>query len=142
MLEDYKLVFTIPGLPYVEPGFASVTRVRDDDGQRGAEGADRGADIPGDAATPGDPSLDRYEREVHGVAYVIADDDWRFVLRSESGYAVERVTLRRLVLELARSSGESGEIEESSDSLYESAAGAVPAAASSARAAAAATPIV
>ena len=47
-----------------------------------------------------------------------------------------------LVLELARSSGESGEIDESSDSLYESAAGAVPAAASSARAAAAATPIV
>lgn len=95
VLEDYKLVFTVPGLPYVEPGFASVTRVREDDGQRGAEGADRGADIPGDAATPGDPSLDRYEREVHGVAYVIADDDWRFVLRSESGYAVERVTLRR-----------------------------------------------
>ena len=47
-----------------------------------------------------------------------------------------------LVLELARSSGESGAIEESSDCLYESAAGAVPAAASSARAAAAATPIV
>ena len=85
VLEDYKLVFTVPGLPYVEPGFASVTRVREDDGQRGAEGADRGADIPGDAATPGDPSLDRYEREVHGVAYVIADDDWRFVLPARAG---------------------------------------------------------
>lgn len=95
VLEDYKLVFTVPGLPYVEPGFASVTRVRDDDGRGGAEGADEGADRGADTPNPGDPSLDRYEREVHGVAYVIADDDWRFVLRSESGYDVERVTLRR-----------------------------------------------
>ena len=95
VLEDYKLVFTVPGLPYVEPGFASVTRVRDDDGHGGADGADEGADEGADTPTPGDPSLDRYEREVHGVAYVIADDDWRFVLRSESGYDVERVTLRR-----------------------------------------------
>jgi len=27
VLHGYKLVFNVPGLPYVEPGFASVMRV-------------------------------------------------------------------------------------------------------------------
>ena len=78
VLPDYRLVFDVPGLPYVEPGFASVRRVS--------------TDRPG--PDPDDP-LARYEREVHGMAYLVSDADWARILRTETGYAVEDVTLVR-----------------------------------------------
>ena len=78
VLPDYRLVFDVPGLPYVEPGFASVRRV---------------SPIPG-PPDPDDP-LARYEREVHGMAYLVSDADWARILRTETGYAVEDVTLVR-----------------------------------------------
>ena len=81
ILRDYRLVFNVPGLPYVEPGFASVKPV-----------------LPG--ASPDDDTTDqlaRYEREVHGVAHVVTEEEWRVILRTESGYAREEVTLREFL---------------------------------------------
>ena len=81
ILRDYRLVFNVPGLPYVEPGFASVKPV-----------------LPG--ASPDDDTteqLARYEREVHGVAHVVTEEEWRVILRTESGYAREEVTLREFL---------------------------------------------
>jgi hypothetical protein len=83
VLPDYRLVFDVPGLPYVEPGFASVRRVSD-----GSPGPDPGPPDP-------DDPLARYEREVHGMAYLVSDADWARILRTETGYAVEDVTLVR-----------------------------------------------
>ena len=53
MLSGYKLVFNVPGLPYVEPGFASVRAV-----------VSESSDTPG-----GREEGNRFDREVHGVAY-------------------------------------------------------------------------
>jgi len=97
VLDRYTLVFTVPGLPYVEPGFASVRRIDVDEGVDVDENDDDDKSASDDSrvSDDDDASLARYEREVHGVAYVITDEEWRFVLRSESGYDVEAVTLRR-----------------------------------------------
>jgi hypothetical protein len=97
VLDRYALVFTVPGLPYVEPGFASVRRIDVDEGVDVDEtdDDDKSASDDSRVSDDDDASLARYEREVHGVAYVITDEEWRFVLRSESGYDVEAVTLRR-----------------------------------------------
>ena len=75
VLPDYKLVFTVPGLPYVEPGFASVTRVG-----------------PGDDR---DAAGSKYEREVHGVAYTVTEDEWAYIMRTETSYLAREVTLTR-----------------------------------------------
>jgi hypothetical protein len=90
VLPNYKLSFNVPGLPYVEPGFASVKRV---DGVSGS--TDRDTDTDTAAADADDDDLSKYGREVHGVAYVVTDEEWRYILRTETSYLEEEVILAR-----------------------------------------------
>ncbi len=63
VLRGYELVFNVPGLPYVEPAFASVREAR--------------ADASG-----------RFELECHGVAHEITSDEWEYLVRTEGSYDV------------------------------------------------------
>lgn len=74
ILHGYKLSFNQPGLPYREPGFATVDPIDSNDGE----------DIP----------------EVHGVAYLMTTSQWNYYLESEGaagqsdkGYGVIQVTI-------------------------------------------------
>jgi hypothetical protein len=60
-----------------------------------AEGTRRTA--VGDIAVDGD-DLSRYEREVHGVAYVVTDAEWTALLRTETSYLEREVILTRCAL--------------------------------------------
>ena len=92
VLRGYELVFNVPGLPYVEPGFASVRRIGTTTATSDDAVADDGdADIINDDGS--DSSLSKYSREVHGVAYVVTDEEWRYILRTETSYETEVVTL-------------------------------------------------
>jgi hypothetical protein len=73
VLGGWQLTFTQPGLPYREPGFASVEPIED-----GAQA-----------------------REVHGVAHRMTPAEWAYYMESEGaagqsdqGYGVEEVTLQ------------------------------------------------
>ena len=63
VLRGYELVFNVPGLPYVEPAFASVREAR--------------ADASG-----------RFELECHGVAHEITSEEWEYLVRTEGSYDV------------------------------------------------------
>ena len=63
VLPGYQLAFNVPGLPYVEPSFASV-RV-----------------APADA-------VERFERECHGVAHEITEAEWARLVATEGSYDV------------------------------------------------------
>ena len=78
VLPGYELVFNVPGLPFVEPAFASVRRVvgKTDD-------------------APSKGRFARFATETHGVAYVVTDEQWRTILRTETSYVREDVTLER-----------------------------------------------
>jgi hypothetical protein len=67
VLPGYELVFSVPGLPYVEPAFAAVRPTR--------EGA-----------------VERFTKETHGVMYTISQDEWEYLLRTEGSYDVVDVT--------------------------------------------------
>lgn len=63
VLRGYELAFNVPGLPLVEPSFASVRVARE-----GANG--------------------RFSNECHGVAHLISLDEWQRLVRSEGSYDV------------------------------------------------------
>ena len=67
VLPGYELVFSVPGLPYVEPAFAAVRQARDG-------------------------AVARFEKETHGVMYTITPDEWEYLLRTEGSYDVIDVT--------------------------------------------------
>jgi len=67
VLPGYELVFSVPGLPYVEPAFAAVRPTR--------EGA-----------------VERFTKETHGVMYTITSDEWEYLLSTEGSYDVVDVT--------------------------------------------------
>ena len=77
VLPGYELVFNVPGLPFIEPAFASVRRVV----------TGKTDDAPSRFA--------RFATETHGVAYVVTDEQWRTILRTETSYVREDVTLER-----------------------------------------------
>lgn len=77
VLPGYELVFNVPGLPFVEPAFASVRRVV--------------GEKPNTAPSTG--RFARFATETHGVAYVVTDEQWRTILRTETSYVREDVTL-------------------------------------------------
>ena len=79
VLYGYKLVFNVPGLPFVEPAFASVMK------------------ISGDEHTKINDAFARYERETHGVAYEMTDTEWQYLLRTETSYVCEDVLLEMYV---------------------------------------------
>ena len=79
VLPGYELVFNVPGLPFVEPAFASVRRVV--------------GEKPKTAPSTG--RFARFATETHGVAYVVTDEQWRTILRTETSYVREDVTLER-----------------------------------------------
>jgi hypothetical protein len=83
ILPGYKLVFNVPGLPFIEPAFASVRRV---------VGAEKGI-----ARHETETEFARFETETHGVAYVVTDEQWRYLLRTETSYVCEDVTCVRFV---------------------------------------------
>ena len=79
VLRGYRLVFNVPGLPFVEPAFASVMKVsRDVDAQKKEN-------------TTNEDEFDVYENETHGVAYVVTETQWKAILRSETSYVCEDV---------------------------------------------------
>lgn len=63
VLRGYELAFNVPGVPYVEPAFASVREARAD-------------------------ATARFERECHGVAHKITSDEWEYLVRTEGSYDV------------------------------------------------------
>ena len=78
VLPGYELVFNVPGLPFVEPAFASVRRV-----------------VGEKHDAPSTGRFARFATETHGVAYVVTDEQWRTILRTETSYVREDVTLER-----------------------------------------------
>ena len=100
VLPKYKLVFNVPGLPYVDPGFASVKAVNDDEEEEEEEEEEEVVSVSvssSSSSSTGDEDLSRYEREVHGVAYVVTDEEWKYILRTETSYLTREVTLMRCV---------------------------------------------
>ena len=89
VLPGYELVFNVPGLPFVEPAFASVRRVvgKTDD-------------------APSKGRFARFATETHGVAYVVTDEQWRTILRTETSYVREDVTLERFLPASTRVDGD------------------------------------
>ena len=85
VLPGYELVFNVPGLPFVEPAFASVRRV-----------------VGEKHDAPSNGRFARFATETHGVAYVVTDEQWRTILRTETSYVREDVTLERFFPATAR----------------------------------------
>ena len=88
VLPGYELVFNVPGLPFIEPAFASVRRVV----------TGKTDDAPSRFA--------RFATETHGVAYVVTDEQWRTILRTETSYVREDVTLERFLPASTRVDGD------------------------------------
>lgn len=80
VLPGYELVFNVPGIPFIEPAFASVRRV-----------------VGKTADAPSKGRFARFATETHGVAYVVTDEQWRTILRTETSYVRQDVTLERFV---------------------------------------------
>lgn len=89
VLPGYELVFNVPGLPFVEPAFASVRRV-----------------VGEKHDAPSNGRFARFATETHGVAYVVTDEQWRTILRTETSYVREDVTLERFLPASTRVDGD------------------------------------
>ena len=69
VLRGYALVFNVPGVPYVEPAFASVRKVQ---GEEGVGVATR----------------------THGVAHRVSREEWEYLVTTEGSYDVVDVTCK------------------------------------------------
>ncbi|GLI64460.1 hypothetical protein VaNZ11_007732 [Volvox africanus] len=99
-LRGWKLSFRMLGIPFLEPGFATVERVDNIDGGNPpqlAPLAPAGLSSPSDSTMPLLNSSNRWGSEVHGVLHRISLNDWIQIMTTEgvgagkSGYRVVEV---------------------------------------------------
>lgn len=81
VLHGYKLVFLQPGLPYTEPGFASVEPVPTPSSSNGSAPLAAPPSAAADAGAGNGP-LER-RPDVHGVAHRITPSEWAYVCETE-----------------------------------------------------------
>jgi len=69
VLYNFRLVFNVPGLPYIEPAFASVKRLSNDSSSSGGSSTSTSSTSTSTSGGGSDyDDLSRYDREVHGRA--------------------------------------------------------------------------
>ncbi|KAG2429199.1 hypothetical protein HYH02_014131 [Chlamydomonas schloesseri] len=101
-LPGWTLSFRMLGLPYAEPGFATIERVGGTaDGAGSGTGAGGGGSAASASASVSAAPSGRWRSEVHGVLHKLRPADWATVMATEgvgsadSGYKVVEVEVRR-----------------------------------------------